>query len=488
MAKSARKKPVVQEAGAGDNGNIVDVEHVEVPHTETENQGLTVQVLTIEEQVSRELARFSPADAGIAKLKEQYGGLVINGQEDKAGYKAVKEAWNLVRSTRTGLEKKGKELRADYTVITKAIGKEEDRLVELITPLEEDLYNKWKAIDDEKERAKKEQEEAEQARLMKRVEEIQTLGMTFADGFYQIGGTISVDVASLRGFNDDQYEKLKGAITAKKAELDKIEADRKEQERLENEKREQEAEKLRQDQKKLDDERAEFERQKKELEEAKAETARLKLENRINQLLALGMTKGGRTMDFDNGYLDFSTPIEDVANCSDEAWPTFFKDHQEGIADRNRQRDEYQAQKKAEQEEKDRREKFIAESLTAVGFTYDYNSKLFKWTSTEVDPVEATWNDFTGLDDAAIATKAHQLGDMITAAKQEEKRIQDERQAEQQKQEKLAMSDKERWASEFGSIEKAILAMVPGQFKTKVYQQKSQNLLNNLTNLLKQYK
>src|SRR5687767_9052478 len=116
----------------------------------------------LELTISREIKRFQLADAGIEQLKKQYGDLVITGIDDKDGYKAVKAAWNEVRSKRTGLEKKGLAIRTDYTVVTKAVKKEEDRLIDLITPLEDGLYKKWKAIDDEKEAEKKRKEKEEQ--------------------------------------------------------------------------------------------------------------------------------------------------------------------------------------------------------------------------------------------------------------------------------------------------------------------------------------
>lgn len=483
MATKAKKKA----PGTGDNGAaVVDIPHEEVPNT-GDQVAVTPKVITVEDQIKLELAKFNVADSAIAKMKEEYGALTITDPSDKKGYEAVKKAWNHTRSTRTSLEKKGLELRSQYKVITTAISGEEGRLVELITPLEDDLYKKWKAIDDEKERAKKEQDEKEQAQLMARVEEIQTLGMTFVDGFYQIGGTISVDVASLRGFNDDQFAKLKGAITAKKSELDKAEADRLEQVRRDNEQREKDAQKLRDDQKRLDDERAELDRQRKELEDQKKDAARMKLENRANQLAALGFKTKGDQFVWDNGFSAVYVAHNSAENASPEEWRDKITEVKQAIQDSTDAKQNSDEEKQREQAEKDRREKFIAESLTAVGMTYDYSRKLFIWSSMEVDPIETTWNDFAGMDDAAIATKAHQLGDLVTAGKKAETKILNDRQKEQQKQEKLALGDKERYQQEHRSIADACTKMVPGEFKTKKYQQRAQQFLERLTTLLKEF-
>jgi hypothetical protein len=296
-----------------------------------------------------------------------------------------------------------------------------------------------------------------------------------------------VDVASLRGFNDDQYNKLKGAVQAKKTELDNAEAQRQEQQRLADEQRQREQDLLKQQQDDLKKQQDQLREQQEQLKRDQQAAAQIKLDNRINQLLALGMVKRHTTLEFDNGFKEFSTLISDVAELPEEKWATFLQDHKEGIAERNRLRDEHQEQQKKEKEEVDRREKFIAESLNTVGMIYDYGRKLFHWTSKELDPITATWNDFAGLDDAAIATKAHQLGDMITAAKQEETKILNERDKETKKQEKLALGDKDRYQQEHRAIAEAATKMVPGEFKTKKYQQRSQQFLEQLTQLLKTF-
>jgi hypothetical protein len=393
MEKAARKK-------TGKTGNGV----VDIPHEEVANSTLpavTPTVITTEDQIKMELAKFNVADSAIAQMKEEYGALVITGPDDKKGYEAVKKAWNLTRTTRTSLEKKGKDLRAAYTVITKAIGQEEDRLIGLISPLEEELHKKWKAIDDEKERAKKEAEEKEQAQLMARVEEIQTLGMTFSDGFYQIGGTISVDVASLRAFNDEQFAKLKGAITAKKAELDKAEADRKETERLANEQRQKDADELKRQHDLLKEQQAELARQQQELEDQKKEAARLKLENRSNQLKALGMTTKGDQFVWDNGFSPVYIAHTYVESTDADTWAAKVVEIKQAIQESTDAKAQHDDQVKAEQAEKERREKFIADALELVGFIYKYDRKVFHFSTPDTGAIEATWNDFTGLDDAA---------------------------------------------------------------------------------------
>jgi hypothetical protein len=493
MAKTARKKTAaadVTDTNVGDNNHVVDIPHEEVHESsDQKTSGTLVTVFSIDQQIRNELAKFNLADAAIAQLKEQYGGLVITGQDDKTGYKSVKEAWNMIRSKRTAIEKKGLELRKDYQVITKAISGEEDRLIDLLKPLEDDLHKKWKAIDDEKDRLKREQEEAEQKQLMARVEEIQTLGMTFSNGFYQIGETISVDVASLRMFNPEQYEKLKGAIVAKKKELDKIEADAAEKKRLEDEQRQKDQDELKRQQDLLKQQQDDLRKQQEDLENQKREAARQRTEMRTNKLLALGMTYAQRAdlFEFDNGFKSVTHAGATLFELDDYGFEEHLKVIAGLIKESKDGKERLDQEKKKEQEEKDRREKFIADALVAIGMNWNFSRSRFEWTSTEVEPIIVTWNDFAGMDDAAIATKAHELGDQITKAKQEESKILAERKADQEKQERLGMDDKTRYAREHALIAGAATKMVPGEFKTKKYQQRAQQFLERLTNLLNEF-
>lgn len=485
MAKSKKT------TGTATPDQIQDISHEVVQHSNGQQSVSAELMETVEDQIKHELAKFNVADQAIAALKEQYGALTIEGQDDKKGYEAVKKAWNDVRSKRTGLEKKGKELRGNFTVITKAIGDEEKRLIELISPLEDDLYTKWKAIDDEKERVKKEREEAEQKRLNDRLEEITALGMTFAGGFYQIGETISVDIASLRQFDDDQYQKLKSVIEAKKAELDKIEADRLEQQRQADEQRQKEADELKRQQDQLAQERAEMDRQRKELDEQRAEAARLKQENRTSQLVAIGMNRVGEKFIFNN---DWNEPFEVLAglvfNMESDDFAKYLESAKATIKEQTESKAQHVAQVEKEQAEKARREKYIAAALEAVGMTYDFSRMVFKFSTSlmDMEPVYATWNDFAGMTDEQIILKAQELGGTIDALKAAAKKKIDEKTAEAAKQEKLALGDRDRWFKDVAGLEKALSDIEPGTYKTAKFQKMATKLkadIDNILNLLK---
>lgn len=475
---------------------VHDIEHEEVHESSLIS---TPAVLNPEEQIKQELQKFNLADAGIEALKKAYGQLVISGPDDKAGYKATREAWAEVRSKRTGLEKKGLEIRNQYKVITQAVAKEEDRLVALITPLEEDLYKKWKAIDEEKDRIKREQEEAEQRQLMARVEEVLALGMVFRDGFYQIGDTISMDVATLRSLPADQYEKLKTAISTKAAEI-------KEAARLAQEQKDREAaelkrqqDELKRQQDELKAQQDEMARQREELEKQRREAARLKVENRRNQLAALGFVLNSWTMEWDNGHSDISHKLELIETMEDEAWPAFIEATKTRIQEKNDAKSKYLAEKEKEAKEKerqrldaerlerekkaaeDRKRAFIGAAFVGVSFSYTGQSFTFENPS---GALEITMDELLQLSDEEINDRAREFKKQI----EELKELQDakDREAKEaaEKQRVAGLKDAERWLEIMVEIRDLAGRINPDDFKTKEFKHKAAHLRENFEQMV----
>lgn len=255
--------------------DIIDVHHEEMP---LDNQVPVTAEIPLERQIQLQIARFNLSDQKIQELKDKYGQLSVAGVEDREGYLRVKTAWQLVRSKRTGLEKKGLDLRGDYNAIAKAIGAEEKRLIKLLEPLEEYLQSEWKKIDDEKAAEKRREEEEERQRVLARVNELLKLGAIQVGEGYAIGDTVSIDVATLRTMSIEQWLAFLKAATRRSEEL-KAQREREVREKkqaeleLQNLRAEYEA-----NQQKLAAEKLEFERQQAEFAKLQAEAQKMQLE------------------------------------------------------------------------------------------------------------------------------------------------------------------------------------------------------------------
>lgn len=477
-------------SAGGENGasNIT----LDIPHEELKNPAdavaVTPKVVPVEDQIKTEIAKFSLPDSAISQLKETYGGLTIKDETDKAGYETVKKAWNDVRSKRTGLEKKGLELRGQFKVITKAISDEEERLVGLISTLEDDLYTKWKKIDDDKERAKKEKEEAEGRQLMARIEELQTMGMSFKDGFYQIGETITADVATLRAMPEDMFGKLKTAIKNKADELKKIkeqEAEKKRQEQAEFKKQQDD---LKAQQEQLAEQQRKIQEQHDQLKKDQEAAAKFKRDFRVSKFVGLGMVDNGDHVARNNGLETLRLDVADIMAWSDESYLLNFADWKKEIDASDKRLQEKQEKEKAEQAEKDRREKYIASCLENVGFKYNWGGKVFIF-QTDALKIEVQWKEFDDLKtDQEIAEHVESYVHPIKVARDDQAKAEQKKKDDQAKAEKLALTDKQRWTREMEQMGAQALRVLPGDYKTDKYKKKAQTFLDRLNNLITEFK
>lgn len=209
-----------------------DVSH-EVVQANTPDQKL--RVLTQDEMINLEVGKLSPADQKLNELVEKYKDVTIAGPDDKEGYRLAKEGWQQILSFRTGVEKTALAMRQDYTAINKAIINKEAQIVTRAKPHEDRLKKLFKAIDDEKERAEKEEELRLEQLLQDRLGHLTNAGMKYDDGYYIIGGTVSIDVATLRGMQEDKFAKLLAMVEETATGLKAIEEKKQEEQRQKEE-------------------------------------------------------------------------------------------------------------------------------------------------------------------------------------------------------------------------------------------------------------
>jgi hypothetical protein len=534
--KAGGKKPPAE--GANNGTHIEDIAHEEVK-TEPGVQvtAATAELITEEEQIKRELVKFNYTDQKIQELKDEFGALTIEGVKDKAGYEKVKKAWNVVRTVRTGFEKKGLELRNQYKKILTAISGEEDRLISLVTPLEDELLAKWKAIDNEKERVKKEQEEAEQKQLMTRLEQLVGLGMKLDGSFYRIGDTISIDIATLRTLPADQYEKLVLAVQAKFKELEDARIKKEQQEEADRKKLQDEQDKLKKEQEQLRAERREIRVGKLELigmtlekgviesmtwkdlklalaplldmsgeefakvvetttaeikarkdKEAKAEKLAEDTRLRTLALEALDFDRIRTAFVYDDGYHDrISLDADETFHMEEDAWRVKFKSLGEQIMTMKNAKVKHDQELKAEQEAKEVKEKKIAALMQEAGIGYNYNMKIFQFANPQGHAI-ATWEELLPLDDAELESKINELTSRIKELKTKEEEALKKQEADKKKEEKAALSDAERFKRDLAQVELAVANIAPQEYKTPTFKKRADELLGRATNLLNEFK
>ena len=201
----------------------------------------------------RAIAKYSDllSDKKLAEYREKFIGLSA---DTKEGYEEVRKAIAVCRTTRTGVDKKRKELTEEAREWIDVANAEAKRLIVALEAIEEPLKAKKQAVDDERERVKAAAEAARARKINDRLSRF----------LNEAGAPCSVQEAET--WTDEQFESaLTIAKAAHQANLKAEQEAEAERQRIETEKQEAFA---RQQQ--------EMARQQKELQQQRAEIDRLK--------------------------------------------------------------------------------------------------------------------------------------------------------------------------------------------------------------------
>lgn len=199
--------------------------------------------------LTQSLARFMLPDTAIAKMREEFLPLTINGTEDKAGFKRVDAARKLVKGHRCDVEKTRKDLKAEALKFGQAVDSEAKRITALLEPIELHLETEQKRVTDELARIQREKEEAERAKAEEEARKIR-----------------EAEEAKIREAHEAEEKRLA-------AEREKLAAERREQEerdRVEREKIDAERREIEEARRKLADEQARVDAEKKRLADEEA--------------------------------------------------------------------------------------------------------------------------------------------------------------------------------------------------------------------------
>lgn len=274
---------------------------------------METEVLVQEKTVNMNIVKLNVTDSEIAKLKEQYLPLVINGIDDKEGLKKVYAARQEVKRLRVSLEKYADELKEDALRWQKKVIAEKNRVINEFKIIEAHLQGEEDKIAEEKERIRIEAEKVEQARIQKRIDRLAEYGF-------------AIDLSFIKIVSDDDFEKI---VANAKAEQEKELAAKAEAERLARE----EAEKLKAEREELERLRAQqaeaqriIDERNRKIEEEEVrqrqqreEIQRQRARTRTNQLIALGMT-----FDFEHKcyrYEDVNIDLlTEIQLLEDEPW------------------------------------------------------------------------------------------------------------------------------------------------------------------------
>ena len=180
-----------------------------------------------------ELIKFSVAEAEIAKKRDLYMELTVEGPDDEMGFQAVDTARKVIKADRVAVQKREKELKADANAWRKKVGDRAKELYALLSPIEEHLKEQCRIVTDEKERVA-----AEEARLHEEKIDNRMAILSGYDFHYPYNVIESMEddefeahLETVKTEWETEQERIKAEEAARKAEDERLEKIRLEQEK-----------------------------------------------------------------------------------------------------------------------------------------------------------------------------------------------------------------------------------------------------------------
>lgn len=150
--------------------------------------------------------KFSVTDAAIEEMRIKFMPLVINGPDDKEGYKRVYEARQIVKDSRVGVDKKRKELNEDALTWQRSVNGEAKRITALLETIEDHLEKQEKTYNQERQRIAEAKALEQRMRYQSRHEQLVKAGFAYnPEGDYFHFGELSILVDDIRALSDEEY-------------------------------------------------------------------------------------------------------------------------------------------------------------------------------------------------------------------------------------------------------------------------------------------
>lgn len=225
-----------------------------IPQIVKESQETALTTVDVDNIINQEVKKFNLADAKIAEIKAKADALKIEGVSDSKTYKDVDDLRKEVKRLRINVGKQ-KDVSNEVALRwQRSINAEAKRLTEALTPIETALQAKTDAIDKEKERIKKEKEEAEAKRLKERMAKIFAAGMTFNGELYSFDEH-KITQAEVENSPDPEFNtfiqkvEIAYSVHLETVQAEKEKKEKAEKERIEREQKEEQEKALAQQQK-----------------------------------------------------------------------------------------------------------------------------------------------------------------------------------------------------------------------------------------------
>lgn len=262
-----------------------------------EPQEVIVLSPEVEEKINTEITvirdKGNVTDQLIKKLNEEYGGMTINGQDDKEGYLNLQTARKTIKGIRVAAAKLFDEGRAPYVVAAQRWLENKTRVVNDLKAIEDPLYAKEKAWDVENDRLKAERKAKIEQQGVERMSDLIRFGAALS-GPNWILGDISYEAQLVKEADPEIYEGIRAEFEVFYNEKEAV--------RIENERvRQENEEKLRQQQQEFQKQQEDFRQQQEQFQKQQEKAKKDRISRRQDDLLIIGMIYNPVNLAFE-GY------------------------------------------------------------------------------------------------------------------------------------------------------------------------------------------
>lgn len=261
----------------------------------------------IDKEIDSSLVKQNVTDALLSKLEKDYGGLKINGPEDKEGYLVVQAARKDCKSVRVLISKICKMGRAKANAEAKKWVNKENELVDRVEKVENVLEADEKEYERVREQEKQLKAQKMEQQGIQRTSDMMGFGARLEAGNW-LSGDLSYESVLIKNCDEDIYQGIRDQFKAIFDVNEKAKADKAEEDRLANEK-------LLKDQE--------------DLKRLQKEAKDMRTQGRVSFLESLGM--GRSRMGDSYIYADQIVSVMDINEKESQDWEVVIAGVRDGI-------------------------------------------------------------------------------------------------------------------------------------------------------------
>ncbi len=162
---------------------------------------------SVVDATTRAIAALDPYVARMNELRVIYGGIKINGVDDKENIELAKKAVSELTKIRTGSERDKKTIKRPLLDACDIVEGKWSFIETGVKSIEDPIRKQLKEVADEEDRLKREKKQKQEERFILRQQELSSMGVLYADGRFSLND-VSYEMTVVKDTDDSVYENI----------------------------------------------------------------------------------------------------------------------------------------------------------------------------------------------------------------------------------------------------------------------------------------